>query len=428
MMIELSPRGFLNCFFRQYPKIIAVFVFFLFCGIVVIATSDTLYESTGSLLVKFGPNATPDISQGKNNAEELSANDRLEILQSDMEILQSHDLLQEAVEETGVETLYPGLTRKVAGTDSPVEAAIKRLLKGDLDVKTGQQSNIIDVSVMNKDSTVAAHFLSYLFALFLTRQSDVFRNPHLAFLNTETQQASLTLEQAQRSLADFKAHNGVSSLDEELKQLLAEKEDADTIAFQTVDDAQAKLADMEARKAQMLTTYRAKSPQVTQLEESIAVAKQQIKEDQQDLKDRKTMPSHQGVLGMRVNAIDNRIHQLESLRSQYDDRVRQIEIDEDNYKNIRVHGEEAQLNDTLNHQSITSIAVIDTPRKTIKPARPRKLLILAISLLTGILCGFGTGLYLETYDERFSTPQQVRFALKLPVMASFTSHPRGAAT
>jgi capsular polysaccharide biosynthesis protein len=54
-----------------------------------------------------------------------------------------------------------------------------------------------------------------------------------------------------------------------------------------------------------------------------------------------------------------------------------------------------------------------------QPARPRILYILILGALAGLALAFTVCLLWELSDERFSLPEQVTSALKVPVLASF---------
>src|SRR5258706_15319638 len=130
MRIEPTTRGFISAFFRQRRKFTIVFLLFLIGGLGYILFTKPQYEAAGSLLVKFGRDATPEITRSDNSSPEIiTQSDRRETMESDMQILQSHGLLYEIVHVFGAEQLYPGISKRVAGKDDPEEAAIRELWK-----------------------------------------------------------------------------------------------------------------------------------------------------------------------------------------------------------------------------------------------------------------------------------------------------------
>ena len=137
MQIELTSRGLMTTLFRHRFKLVLSFIFCVMIAIASLLTATPAYESVGSLLVKFGRAATPDVFDFKvGGGGEVSQNDRREIMQSNIQIIQSRDLLRGMVHDFGVETLYPGLTASLRPGDNPIEATISRLQGQDLVAKT----------------------------------------------------------------------------------------------------------------------------------------------------------------------------------------------------------------------------------------------------------------------------------------------------
>jgi uncharacterized protein involved in exopolysaccharide biosynthesis len=436
MRIELTTRSLLSAFFRRINLFLIVICLFLLAGLGYLYKSKTMYESQGSILVRFGHDATPNVNApNSSNPTELSQNDRREIIQSYAEILQSHDLLKALVREFGAETLYPGITRQSAGVDIPDEAAVKRLQMKDMTIRTSLQSTVIEVHVMNQDPKLAAKFTRRLFDVFIARQSEMYNNPQTEFLDQQVLVARDRLARSQQELHDFKARAGISSIEDELSELLRQKSDATDVAFQAVDAAQKNLSELQAREITLLTTYRPDSPVVLQLHKSILQAQKELAARQADLRTTKSK-SHKsaasggddtpatGMLGAQVSNINRRIADLESQRNHYNDLARQVQIDEENYKNFKLRAEDARVNEKLNENKITRISIVDEPVAPIRPSRPRKKLIMACCLLAGMLVGSGLIIILESMDERFTRPEQVTELLRVPVVASFGTRPQ----
>jgi uncharacterized protein involved in exopolysaccharide biosynthesis len=412
MKIEPTTRGWITAFFRQLKKCTFVFCMFLLGGLVYIAATKPQYEAAGSLLVKFGRGATPEITRSENSGPEIiTQSDRRETIQSDIEILQSHALLYEIVHAFGAENLYPNITKKVAGKDDPEEAAIRELWKSDLVIKSNQKSNLIDVRMVNRNPKIAAQFVHELFQRFIARQSEVFNKPQTNFLENEVKQAAEKLKASQQALENFKEDKEISSMDDEMAELLRQKSDAGTLALDANDDAWARLSEMQEKEAQMRATYLPDSAQVIRQHELVVLAQRQLQQRQADQSTR---------IGSATAKIKKRIAELEAQRTQYRDLARQVDIDEQNYKNYQLRGENARINDLLNRNSITPIVVVDEPVVPMKPIRPRKKLILAMCLLAGLVFGTGTALIFETLDPRFTSPEQISDILGVPVMANFS--------
>lgn len=64
--------------------------------------------------------------------------------------------------------------------------------------------------------------------------------------------------------------------------------------------------------------------------------------------------------------------------------------------------------------------MITAPTVPDRPAKPRKKLVLAATLLLAALFGGGVVLALEAFDDRLRTPREVAHVLRLPVLATFS--------
>ena len=107
MILELTPRSLAHAFFRQRRKFVLTALGVLGLGLLYLFLATPLYESRASLLVKFGRDARPEIT--RVGATEIAYNERREIIQSSMKILQSRDLIAALLEQAGPAKVYPHL-------------------------------------------------------------------------------------------------------------------------------------------------------------------------------------------------------------------------------------------------------------------------------------------------------------------------------
>jgi|CXWL01.1.fsa_nt_gi uncharacterized protein involved in exopolysaccharide biosynthesis len=407
-----SIRDVIAAFFRQFRIFFLVFLGAVSVGLLTIIIATPMYQASGSVLVKFGADADARVNNPAGN-QYTSTVDRREIMQSNLDILQSHDLLKMVMEKIGIERIYPSITEQVGSNDSPLEVAIYMMERKHLTIKSSQQSNVIEISVLNSNPEVAAEIVSNIQTIFIARQLEIFNKPQTTFLQEQVTLAEERLNKSQKALRDFKASVGMSSIEEELNELLKQKSSAASVAFQAVDDAQTKLAELQDKETEMLSTYREGSPPLITLRKSIAEAERQLRERQDSLN------SKNGTLSEQTSGINKRITKLEDQRNRYNDLVRQVQVDETSYKNYLARSEEARVNENLGEKKITSISVVDSPSIPVKPTTPRKKLTLLISMLAGGVLGIMCVLIREIFDESFRTPKQLSEALGLPVLTSF---------
>lgn len=418
MRIEATPRGIFTVFFRQFWKFFLTFMLTTSAALFYIVTTTPIYDSGASILIRFGSEAKPDVNKSDQNQPVLTQNERRELIESYSKIIQSHDLLISLINEFGVYNLYPELEAPSIDKEKAAEMAYQRYMKGDLLVKNGMQSNIIEIHVLNQNPDLANKFMKRLLTQFIVRQADVFNRPETGFINEQVRHASVQLEEAQKKLQDFKTNNGISSVENELARLMQERSDAKSVGLRSIDEAQRRVDELKERETQLLMTYNTDSPAVKRIRESLSIAYGQLRAKQADLKT-SAVENNSSTLSPMIKDIDKRIAVLESSRGEFNDLQRQVQIAEENYRNYTSKLEEARINETLNQQNITRISILDEPTFPLTPVKPKKLLILVLGLLGGLILGIAIVVAFEGLDERFSRPEQITAVLGVPAMASF---------
>lgn len=417
MTIEYNTRGILQAFFRRKWQFLLVFILFAAAGAVWLAGVVPVYQARGSMLVRFGQNARPEIVMpGSARPAEYSYSDRSEIMESNAKILQSHDLLRAAVADMGIGALYPDMATDAIDAPVAAERAVNRLLGGDLDVRTAGGSNIIELYVRNGDPKIAAGFAEKLMDMFIRRQAEMYNTAQTGFLDEQTTAMKDRLESSRGEFLDFKKEMGIAAIDEELDQLLREKSDLSSLAFQSLAEAQKTLAALEAKESELKSTYKNDSPVLARVHQSVVLAKKQLAERQGDMNGAE---EGEGTLAPRLATIEERIAWLETQRGRYNELEQRVKMDEENYRYYQQRGEEARVNNLLNAENITRISVVDRPAVPLSPVYPRKKMMLLAFVMAGILCGLGLALALELLDDRLTSPGQAAAALDLPVLATF---------
>lgn len=416
MDIENSPRGFLTAFFRQSGTFILVSSLILTGGLAYLLMTKPVYEARGSMVIKFGQEARPKASEGEQPGfTEADANARQEIIKSYIKIIFSRDLLRDIVNEYGAYRLYPDLEKDLPEDVPAEEVAVNRLMEEDLKVNY-DQSHVIDVAVRNENPHIAKDVAARVMDSFTRKRTEIYNTPQTDFLQRQIDEAREKFEAAQQNLQAFKQEAGISAIDEELAQLLREKSELNALAYTAVTEAQARLAELETREAEMSATYRSDSPFLTRLQQTIAVARADLERRQNDLN---ASDGSSSSLGARMATVNKRVSYLEAQRGRYNDLQQQIKIFEENYLYYLQRGEEARINTLLNNQNITKIGIVDNPVIPVKPVKPRKAIFMAITMLAAMMAGAGISLSRELLDDRLTNPDQVYAALGIPVFASF---------
>ena len=326
----------------------------------------------------------------------------------------SDDVLGAVIAKIGVERLYPGIKAAVNGNDSPEHEAIVRLQSKDLRATNDAESNIVDISVRNKDAQVAKDFAETLIEMFVAKQTQIYSAPHSDFLDKQIADTQKKRDEAQKQVQDFKRKTGISNMDQEVNQLLSEKSALSGFSMQAVTSTQQNLSKLEGDLAAARATYKPESPIVQRLNDSLAVAKRDVHMRQQDLNG-----SGGSTLSSKIGRLEGRMAYLEKNRSEYTRLEENAKMCEDDYRAYRQQGEEARSHEQLNAQGITRISIVDRPVVPVKPEPLKRKLLLIAVLLTALLFGLGIVILLEVTDERVAYPEQITADIGLPVLASF---------
>lgn len=423
MRIETTPRGLMTLFFRQFWKFFITFFVIAIASALYAIKTPPVYESVGNLLIKFGADARPDVSKNENQ-QELTPTDRKEMMESYIKIIQSHDLLMGIIREFGVDKIYPKLMLSAQSRDTAEEMAYSKFMKGDLIVKPSFQGNIIEIHFLSNNPKLAPKFLNRLLEQFISKQADMFNKPQTDFIADQVEHAANELEKAQKKLQDFKARNGISSVEEEMNKLLQEKTETKTVALKSIDEAQTKVDELKAKETQLLMTYQKDSPAVVKIRESLSIARAQLYAKQADLKAGTNGNEGGNTVSPHIKDIDRRLKLLEGKRNDYNDLERQVKIAEDNFRQYTDKLEEARVKETLNRQNITRISILDEPTIPLVPIKPNRPFIILMGILGGLMLAIGMIVTFESIDERFSRPDQLSALLGVPVMISLRRYRR----
>jgi uncharacterized protein involved in exopolysaccharide biosynthesis len=355
---------------------------------------------------------------------------------------------------------------------------LERLTR-DLRVDVEKDSNVVTIRLRNPDPDIAVDVLNKIVTQFRERQAQVYSGTESKFLADQVEEARAKLSASQLRLQQFLTDSAVNSLEDERTGLyllqgqvqkdyvtaqarISEAESrrdsllgslkkvVETVSlsdegdrYKSVDDARSRLADLVARRAELhnyrddSTTVRDLVAQVHSAEdqlnqrmhESVARTRtgvnpvfQQIQIDllraEGDL--RAARGSAEPMEG-QLATIQKRLDEIAALLPHYQELVLQREVDEESYRTVMQRAEDSRIADALNRQNISSISVVQQPTVPVKPTLPRIPLIIAISLVAGVIAGFGASFALESMDEAFSLPDQVQPVTGLPVMAVFAA-------
>ena len=218
----LSARDLLTALFYHRKAATIAFAVPVLLGLAGALLSTTNYTADAKFVVLLGPEYvyTPQAGAAGSGI----AFDRNQIIESELDILQSEELSEATVDRIGINRLYPHIS-----TDRPdaTRLAAAQFAK-DLTVTSATDSNVVDVSFKNHDRELSAETVNELLSLYVVRRGEVF-NSLSNQTAAERSNYAARLADAESQLAAFSASHGITDLDQQITLLATQRSTLDTL-------------------------------------------------------------------------------------------------------------------------------------------------------------------------------------------------------
>lgn len=473
---EVAPaaREFLTVVFKYKFAILATFVAVVLTVGLGSFLMAPVYEVDARLLVKFGRENIYTSEVGDNPERIVTVNTE-EILNSEVAILTSRDLLRQVVTEMTVEALYPGMTGE-RSAETAIDDAIDALA-GELEVDAVRKSNVIEIRLEHRDPDVAQRTLVHLVEGFTERHLLAFSDPRSSYFEGQLEVYKTRLQNAQTRLEDFKQQTGVFSLPEQRTLLLTQRSELDSTLktaesrinelrhgiaaltaqlagiepdvplstenerYRSIDDAKNQLLTLRLREQELLRVYTERNQLVVSVRQEMAIVEKFVAQMEGDIKSRvrtgqnivyldlqRDLLRLQGELPAqeaRASSLRSQLAQLnvgiptlDQQQNDIDNLTRELSVSDRNYLAYQERVEGARILDELNRQRSASISVIQAPTVPTRPVRPRKALNLALAAMVGLLGGLALAFANELTSQSLSTPESVERRLGLRVLTT----------
>ena len=220
-----AMRDYLTVLFKHKTKIVTIFLATVITVTIWSFLLPPTYEAKSSLMVKFGREYVNRPGMGETRS--IMSLNQEEVLNSEIQILTSRDLIEKVLTTLKVETVYPDLVKSPPTNMTPLEAAI--LTAGEkLTVEGVKKSNVIEVAFQHKNPQVAARFVNLLVDYYKEKHLQVFSDPQSSFFDSQFAQFEQKLKQSENQMEAFKQKNRVFSLEEQRSLLLRQRSELDT--------------------------------------------------------------------------------------------------------------------------------------------------------------------------------------------------------
>jgi uncharacterized protein involved in exopolysaccharide biosynthesis len=461
---DLTSRELLSILFKERLKLVIVFV--VLCA-AVIGYSYLLtpyYEAAGRLLVKSGREFQTR-SDPNQPTVAVPSSTKQEIVNSEIQILTSRDLIEAVINKIGAEKLYPG--------SGSIEAAV-RDFTGDFKASPVEQADVIDVSYRNRNHDLAVEALNDVVELYQQKHAEMFADPRYKFLEQQTKQYQDQLDAVVKKEADIRNTKSLFDVESQrakllddraatgsiLEQLRSQSIDAhQRIDFLTnrlkttpalitagesqadvVEQAKARLLDLQVRQQQLKERYVGDVKPLQDADAEIGKLKDLLSRN--DPMNRKEWSQRNGayddmVLALnramadaapldqqialrqkQAQSIDERLRDLQDGATAIADLERERQVLEELVHTYRTRYEDARMNEDLDRERVVSVSVIQRPDAPLRPAGPRHLPFILGGVLIGLIGASGVLLYFLVFRETLITVESVERIIGLPVVAS----------
>jgi uncharacterized protein involved in exopolysaccharide biosynthesis len=476
-MLSISAKDVLAILFRRKRIIVMTFSAIFLGSVLLGILSPASYSAHTKLLVKR-ERIDPVVTPGKE--EPIMAHDDVteEELNSEVELLESDDVLRQVVTATGLSEYRSLLSFGNANSEQGRIAKATQRLRGALQVDAVKKSNLISVTYSSSDAQLCAKVLEKLNQTYIDKNTDVHR-PHgqYKFFDQQAEHYKQELSQVEDQLKKFATQpGGVSpqlerdntlqklaefnaTLDQTKAEMAATEQKIRTLEQQAgivpsrittqlrqTDDAavlqqyKSTLLSLELKRTELLTKYQATYPLVQEVDKQIADTRKQLAaEESKPVKEQTTdqNPTYQYVSTELAKAkADYSALQAKSTATQaivgmyqkkaedlqqkditQQDLLRAQKTDEDNYLTYLKKREEARMSDALDQRGILNVVVAEQPVQPVIPTgSPWMTFLLGFVMAT--IVSIGAALLVDYLDPSFRTPAEVFNELNIPVLAA----------
>jgi len=248
----------------------------LAAGSVATVLGSSSYEARGSVLIR-----APEAGRGAPYATGGG-------LQSEVEILQSFEVLRQALESIGVGVLYPGLEGATTGA---VRAAAVARMQDALAVRTRPDSDVIEVGFRHRDAQLAADVVNRVVERFrrsrpetlapaaskrflshrIAEQQHEWAAAEASLAAFHTEHPALAGPEPRRELADRRL-----ALEEELRALRAAADGAAGLDDASVARARARLDELELALQETLNSHVEGSRAVSKARNEVGLVREHL--------------------------------------------------------------------------------------------------------------------------------------------------------
>lgn len=466
---KLAPIQLLDIIFKHKPMILAVLMISAVVTVLVSLASPREYEADATLMINAGREYVyrPEFGEPVYSGNRYRL---VEVVNSEIQILNSRDLKEQVIKTIGIENIYPTLLSE----DKPLEMAVQTFSK-KLAIKSIIDSNIIQLAFTHQDPLITARALNLLIDEYNQKHLDIYGNSALPFLEEQLRDTEEQLNSAEKALENFRQRFGVYDIDKQTELLLSQRSDLERtlntveneikeleqkdIALQAqmntmpknvsmysetkTDDINAesktRLLELQMEEQKLLSKYTENSRLVQNIRDEISSVKNLMASQSStnaglvrtgknpvleaiELESIRAKASLQSLLAKRdvikqqVEELNIQLKEIDTRQNKVRELERNVSVATKNHNAYLDKLEEAKSQSALDRMKSTSIRIVQSAEVPIKPLGLSLKIRLVLGMLFGLLAGVFLAFVAELNQRRLSNAYAVEQRLQLPIL------------
>jgi uncharacterized protein involved in exopolysaccharide biosynthesis len=471
---NLSLRTAAEALFRQKRLFLSVASTVMFLAIAVSVLMPRQYVSEMKFLVQNARGnvvVTPERTNAQNVASDVTETQ----VNSELEILRSHDVLDPVAdpgwEKVPVSQRTPELIREheglLAGFDKKLETEPVR------------KTNVIDVRYRASTPDEANNSLQRLSQVYLEHHRRMQRPTGAsAFFASEAERYRKAWDEASRQLVEFQQQHQLYSLaqrETDLEAKITKAQDDLLVSDAGVKELDARLAestrrmrgmsmrqttqnragpnlqsvqqltalviDLENKRTALVTNYKPEDRMVRELDQQIASTRaalndaaatkpfevttdvdpawQQVRtEYAQGNISRRAAGARRAAVGAQLGQLKQDLAGMQDLNVQFNNLEAQVKERQQNYELYAEKRDQSQISDAMDDRGLMNVVVAQRPTFSYLPARPKPLTNAVLGMVTALFLGLCTVYLAEAGRNTVATPRELEAASRYPVLAT----------
>ena len=427
------------------------------------------YQARSDIMVKTGREYLAE--DGTNGGLTAPTSTKQEGINSEIELLTSRPVIKAAIKAIGLSELYPGLLQSPPWFGTIDDAAIDKFSK-DLTVEPVKLSNVISVSFAGSSPAQAQHVLDTLISTYIDTHAQVFAGTRSESYADAVNQDIAEIGRLEADRTRIKLENRIYDINAQRGALISQRVAAEAHLQAVVDNAatmrarlqsfadnrnttartmrttssvpsdelvhaQQALVDLRATEAKMASHFGSNYPELQSVREQIAVLDRRASAAR-DRVNITTMPSslmqqidgevimdraqlapleaEQARYEALVASLNTELQRVEAADLQLRTLTTRIDAMGDTMRITQTRYSQARIQEQMDLARQVSVVQVAPAEAPDTPAKPNKLVFMAVGMLLGLLAGGGVLVLAIVTSNTLVTEDGAERLLGMPVL------------